>query len=215
VTIGIQPVAKLPVSLANEFLFARLLEHHEALINLQTAGIVRTNFLECDDRSIYMFASTLASIPEALAAERFEIFPRYRNTEYVERCAYHLRAAGFVSEADLVETLVSDSSYASLSPDEILQLHKKAYLHRLLDLCHGYLLELEGRNLVTFSSGQGFKLSPDLPEGYRLAKIVADNRLSHVSPKVLFSTIASKLRDCKFHAAADRAENMYSQLHYL
>lgn len=214
-TSFVKPPSLLSPSLSNEFLFDRLMEHHQALLDLQRVGIVQTNFMKCDETTIYVFSSLLDCIPSALKTERFEIFRRYRNVSFVELCAFHLRNGGDVSAADFVETMKTDADLSLMSSEDALVEHKKAYLWRLLEMCHGLLTELVDRKLVSFGDGPGFKLRAEINGGYETAKVIVRVKSSHITPKVLFERISSQLQTIGFNTAASRVSSMYNNIHYL
>lgn len=214
-TCAVPDTGLLSPRLSNEFLFDRLMEHHNALLDLQAAGIVQTNFMKCDENSIYVFASLLECVPTALTAERFEIFNRHRNGYFVERCAYHLRNGGEEQAADLVDGMVDEAQLSGMTQEDALLEHRKAYLSRLLKLCHGLLVELVDRKLVSFGSGQGYQLSSLLIEGYETSKMIVQVKPSHLSPKDLFERISENLKKAGFFLASERAVKMSLNLHYL
>jgi hypothetical protein len=191
------------------------MEYHAALLELQEAGVVRTNFMQCDETSLYVFSSFIESIPTALSAERFDKHERYRNVHFVERCAFHLRKSGNEAAADLVTFLMPDADLAAMTVEDALIEHKKAYLGILLQMCHGLIKELADRHLVSFEEGPGFRLPAKLKDGYETAKVIVRVKSSHISPKALFERIAQALHAAGFVAEAERIPAMYSNLHYL
>ncbi len=201
--------------LSNENLFDRLMEHHKALLDLQAEGIVQTNFMKCDENSIYVFASYLENIPSALCADNVEMLKRPRNAYFVERCAYHLRCAGEEEAAALVEGMINDSRITGMTTEAVHAEGRKAYLRQLLTLCHGFLTELVERKLVSFGPGPGYHLNASLKDRYEETKKNIRIKSSHLSPKELFDRICAELKEAGFDAAADKASAMYSHLIYL
>jgi hypothetical protein len=191
------------------------MEYHAALLELQEAGVVRTNFMQCDETSLYVFSSFIKSIPTAFSAERFDKYERYRNVHFVERCAFHLRNSGNAAAADIVTSLMPDADLSAMTVEDALIEHKKAYLGILLELCHGLIKELADRHLVSFEEGPGFRLPAELKAGYETAKVIVRVKSSHISPKALFERIAQELHAAGFVAEAERIPAMYSNLHYL
>ncbi len=131
----------------------RLHEALEAATNalnyLKEHGIAKTNFMECDQRSIYVF-QYLFEKPLQVRLWDLPIVARFRSSRILSALQKRLEIHDLQMAASLIEPLRGDCDVSMLSDTELVNEERIAFMVYYLRLLLAILNEIREKELIDF-----------------------------------------------------------------
>lgn len=154
-----------------------LLQTADALMYLRQVGVAKTNFLECDERSIYVF-DYLFKVPLTLKSSNPPVVARFATSHLLEKLIGFLQRRGSTAEADILIGYKETCNFFSMTQYERITEEKISAMAYYLRLVSGILREVMDRGLALFNTVE----TPALCLDFRYLSSLQDQvRLTHVS----------------------------------